>query len=339
MTPDFFDATNGAFRLIAFTRGINKIPNTYGRVRELGVFGTTDPVTVANIAVEEMNGVLNLIPSQPRGAPPNENIMGKRVMRQFTVPRFPLHDVVLPGEVQGVRAFDSENTAETIAGVYARKLAAMRAKHAITLEHLRVKALGGTVLDADGSTIYNWFTEFGITQTAVNFSLTNSATEVLLKCTEAKRAIEAALQGEVMSGVHALCSPEFFDSLVTHANVKNVYFNWQAAADRLGGDNRKGFQFGGITFEEYVGSATEADGTVRKFIPVNEAVIFPMGTNNTFATVYAPMEHNATVNTPGIELYAIGEERRMGQGWDILTEMNALPIVKRPAVLIRATRS
>jgi hypothetical protein len=43
-------------------------------------------------------------------------------------------------------------------------LETMRNKHAITLEHLRIGALKGVILDADGSVIYDLFDEFEITQ-------------------------------------------------------------------------------------------------------------------------------------------------------------------------------
>ena len=58
---------------------------------------------------------------------------------------------MLPEEVQGIRAFGSETEMESVAGVMARHLETMRNKHAITLEHLRMGALKGVILDADGS--------------------------------------------------------------------------------------------------------------------------------------------------------------------------------------------
>ena len=44
---------------------------------------------------------------------------------------------------------------------------------------------------ADGSTLYDLYSEFGITAKTVSFALSNSATEVLLKVLEVKRHIEA----------------------------------------------------------------------------------------------------------------------------------------------------
>src|SRR3546814_1473341 len=91
----------------------------------------------------------------------------------------------------------------------------MRNKHAITLEHLRMGALKGEILDADGSVISNLFTEFQITPQSVNFDLANANSEVKGHCYDLLTKIEDALQGEFMTGVHVLCSPEFFRALTT----------------------------------------------------------------------------------------------------------------------------
>src|SRR3546814_4745063 len=61
-------------------------------------------------------------------------------------------------------------SSDLISGVLARHLETMRNKHAITLEHLRMGALKGEILDADGSVISNLFTEFQITPQSVNRS-------------------------------------------------------------------------------------------------------------------------------------------------------------------------
>ena len=65
-------------------------------------------VRTRNIAVEEMNGVLNLLPTQIPGGNATVGTRGKRKMRSFTIPHIPHDDVVLPEEVQGIRAFGSE---------------------------------------------------------------------------------------------------------------------------------------------------------------------------------------------------------------------------------------
>lgn len=333
--PDFFNSD--AFTMVSLTMGINKIPNNYGRVRELGLF-QPDPVTTRSIVVEEMNGVLNLLPTRPVGAPGTVGIEGKRKVRSFVIPHIPHDDVVLPEEVQNVRAFGSENQLETQAALMARKLTTMRMKHAITLEHLRMGALKGIILDADGSTIYNLYTEFSITPKTVNFALTTGTTKVISKCLEVKRHIETNLKGETANGYHCLCSSGFYDALTTHASVEEAFKNFQNR-QVLDGDYRRGFRFGDIVFEEYIGVATDAAGTARKFIADDEAHVFPLGTVSTFKTHFAPADFNETANTLGLEMYAKQEARKHGRGWDLHTQSNPLPICYRPELLVKLTKS
>ncbi|MCC6296613.1 MAG: major capsid protein, partial [Pseudomonadales bacterium] len=152
--------SNPAFSMANLTAAINLLPNRYGRLESLNLF-PVKPVRFRQILIEEKNGVLNLLPTLPVGSPGTVGQRDKRKMRSFVVPHIPHDDVVLPEEVQGLRAFGSETELETVAGVMARHLETMRNKHAITLEHLRMGALKGIILDADGSTLYNLYDEFG----------------------------------------------------------------------------------------------------------------------------------------------------------------------------------
>jgi hypothetical protein len=323
--------------MVALTAAINKIPNQYGRLEQLNLMPPMG-VRTRTIIVEEMSGVLNLLPTQPVGSPGTVGTMGKRKVRSFVIPHIPHDDAVLPEEVQGIRAFGSENEMEALASLMAQKLQNMRNKHAITLEHLRMGALKGVILDADASTLYDLYSEFGITAKIVSFALTTASTEVLLKVLEVKRHIEDNLKGEFMTGIMCLCSAGFFDALTTHAKVKEAYSRWQNGLALLS-DNRTGFTFGGVTFEEYRGQATDATGNVRKFIADDEAHFFPLGTANTFRTYFAPADFNETANTLGLPLYAKQEPRKFGRGTDLHSQSNPLPVCLRPEVLVKGTKT
>ena len=137
-----------------------------------------------------------------------------------------------------------------------------------------------------------------------------------------------------MTGVHALVSSEFFDALTGHAKVKEAFERWQEGA-ALRNDLRSGFTYGGITFEEYRGQATDPDGNVRRFIAPKEGHAFPMGTLDSFVTYFAPADFNETVNTLGRPLYAKQEPRRFDRGTDLHTQSNPLPMCLRPGVLVK----
>jgi hypothetical protein len=326
---------NDAFSMVSLTQGINLLPNSYGRIREMNLM-PVQGVRTRTIIVEEKNGVLHLLKSQPVGSPGSLTDRAKRTVRSFVVPHIPHDDVILPAEYDGIRAFGSENETDALASIVNEHQQDMRNRHAITLEHLRMGALKGIILDADGSVLYDLYTEFGITQFTVDFELDTDTTDVRAKCMEVKRHIEDNLMGEVMNGVHALVSEEFFDQFVSHDSVKEAYLYHQEASTRLGTDMRKGFEFAGITFEEYRGQATQDDGaTNRRFITAGDGHVFPTGTMSTFKTIVAPADFMETANTLGIELYSKMEPKKFNRGMDLHTQSNPLPICYRPGVLVR----
>lgn len=327
---------NDAFSMASLTDAINILPNNYGRIEQLKLFPVKG-VRTRTIMVEERNGILNLITSKPVGSPGAQNETGKRTLRSFVVPHLPLDDTLLPEEYSGIRAFGSENELTPYTTLMNDKIQSMKNKHAITLEHLRMGALKGIILDGDGSTLYNLYTEFGISAKTVSFALGVDTTKVRTKCLAVSRHIEENLKGEVSNGVHALCSSGFFDALIDHPLVRDVYAGHEASVDRLGGDPRKGFSFGGVLFEEYVGSAPDAEGTTRKFIADDEAHAYPTGTMETFSTYVSPADFVETANTIGLPFYAKQEMRKFERGIDLHTQSNPLPICKRPGVLVKLT--
>jgi len=233
---------NPAFSMANLTAAINHVPNRYGRLEALNLF-PAKPTRFRQILIEERNGVLNLLPTLPVGSPGTVGVRGKRKMRSFIVPHIPHDDVVAPEEVQSIRAFGSETELETVAGVLAQHLETMRNKHAITLEHLRMGALKGVILDADGSVLYDLFDEFGITSKSTSFALASDGTNVRQKCIDVLAHIEDNLRGEFITSVRCLCSPEFFEKLTGHTKVEKAYENFQQGV-MLRDDVRAGFTFG-----------------------------------------------------------------------------------------------
>lgn len=347
--PVILDVFNqDAFSAVSLTSSISMVPNTYGRIKALGLF-RDEPISTTTVVVAIENGVLNLLPTRPRGGPPSLGTRGKQNLRPFIVPHIPHDDSVLATDVQNMLALGGVNGMESVLGFMNRKLITMRGKHAITLENLRMGALKGVIKDYDGTTIINLFTEFGVTEKVVDFLLGTSTTEVLGKCQEVTGYMEDNLMGETMTGVHALCSPEWFAAFVKHTAIKEAYKYYASAPNPLRDDLRKGFPFGGITFEEYRGAASymQEDGTrsaPARFIPAGDVRFFPIGTTDTFTNYWSPPDFMDQVNqAPDIansEVFVAPLERmKFGKGVDVHTESNPLPLVKRPALLVRGTTS
>lgn len=326
----------GGFTLAEMSQAIMLIPNTYGKINQLGLF-TDEPVSQRTVIVEMMEGELRLLPTRPVGAPATVGTSDFRTVRSFTVPHIPHNDVVLPEEIQGIRAFGQASGQDPVATVMARKLTRMRMRHAQTAEFMRAAALTGITKDGNGETVYDWHAEFGIAKKSVDFALGTANTDIVEKCREIARHIEDNLKGESMTSIMALVSPGFFDKFIKHNSVKEAYRYQQATsgANPLRNDMRHGFTFGEILFVEYAGTVTLANGTSAKLITENEGVAFPLGTTDTFKTILAPGTLMECVGTYGQELYARQLVRDDGTGIDIFTQSNPLPMVKRPALTVR----
>jgi hypothetical protein len=270
-------------------------------------------------------------------------------MKAWSIPHIPHEDFVYAGDVQDIIASAggvlNATVLESVMDLVNRKLARMRAKHAITLEHMRMASLKGQLIDNDGSVIYNWFTEFGVSQTTIDFAFSNAATDVLGLTRSLRRYMETNAYGETIGGIQVFTSPEWFDAFIAHATVKEAYKYYQQAVNPLTQDLRGGFTFGDVTFTEYNGSATQQNEdktqTVRKFIPTNEAIAFPLGTQDTFVNYWAPPDFIDAVNVPSnTEVHVrTAVDPLYGRWVGLHTQSNPLPMCRRPALLVRLTKS
>jgi len=334
-TMDVF--TNDAFSLRSLTAAINKVPYKPARIGQLGLFNESGKTTTTFL-VEEKQGQLSLISNTPRGGPASNIGRDARAARAFKATHLARESLIIADEIQGVRAFGSETELETIQDVVNQRLATLRAMHEVTLEHLRIGAIKGVIMDADGATtIYNLFTEFGVVQQTQDFKFSVNTTDIRALCTAVLRAIETELGGTPYTSARAFCSSGWFDSLIAHDTVKEA-FKYQES-QMLRSDLRRGFTFGGITFEEYPGSV----GGVA-FIPANQAYCFPEGViteqGPLFQTWFAPADFEETVNTIGLPIYAKQARDPEFQRWvKIHSQSNPLPICLRPRAVIKLTKS
>jgi hypothetical protein len=328
-----FDASG--YTLAEMTQAINILPNIYTRLGEMGLF-RFEGVTQRSVIIEQAEGVLNLLPTVPLGGPATVANRDTRSMRSFTVPWIPHDDVITPQDIQGVRGFGVADAADPLATVMERKLTRMRAKHAQTREYMEVNALRGIVKDGAGTTLYNYFTEFGLVQLSVDFVLGTAGTNVQGKVRDVLRKVETELKGETMTGVLALVAPEFFDKLISHAKVEDAYKYYSSTgAQPLREDTRRRFPFAGMIFEEYNATVTLSTGATETLVPAGEGLAFPMGTMDTFVTYGAPANLIETVNTMGLPIYARQIARNDGSAIDVKTEASILPVNKRPRLAVR----
>lgn len=193
---------NQAFSATSLTDNVNVVPNSYGRLQALGVF-TDEPIPTTTVSIQFNNGVLNLLPTRQRGAPPTFGTPEKRSLKAYAVPHIPHDDSVLTTDVQNMIAWMNGLQAqqlETVIGYVNRKLISMRRKHAITLENLRMGAIKGIITDADGTVLLNLFNEFGVTQQQYDFLFGTNTTNIGSIC----RGISGYMEDNLSEGDNPL---------------------------------------------------------------------------------------------------------------------------------------
>ncbi len=134
---------------VELTAAVNVVPNTYGRLQELDLMpGEGVPTTSVAVAVRQRRAESPADPD-PRGSAVT-GYDGRTQRALLRDPAHPARRLRTGQDVQNVVSLGG-NVLENVQDVVNRKLATMRRKHAITLEFLRMGALSGQILDADGS--------------------------------------------------------------------------------------------------------------------------------------------------------------------------------------------
>ena len=318
------------FNVTELSAAISNLPTRIGNPSDAELFrnipGTTN---VFSMEFYEESGIL--VPTTEWGGVAPKNLSGKRTAKSWTIPHMPLEDVVKASDVIGVRAFGS-TAAETVQGKVLDKLQAMKNKIDATLAYRRSKAKQGVIVDADGSTILNYFTEFGIPQQVVYFDLGTATTNIAAKCQDVIDQIEDGLGQEVYSSIEVEVDRAFYDALTAHKNVREVFLGWSAAEAKLGRSNTSGFEFGGLKFivnRQKVG--------VTPLVAASTGHAYPRGTQDVFLNGLAPADFNETVNTLALPYYAKQAGKQFDRGFDLHVQSNQLPIVAKPKALVKVS--
>ena len=322
---------NDAFSMTSLTATINDAPYKPGRIGDMGLFIDAG-VNSTTVSVESKNGTLRLLPTKERGAPATQAKGNKRALRDFRLTHIPHDGTILADEVQNVRAFGSTSALEGVRAVVNQRLTDIRANHEVTLEHLRLGAIKGLILDADGSVIYNLFDEFKVQQQTHDFAFSDDDLDVRDRCVKMRRKVDDALGVTMYSHLHGFCGAEFYDALIGHSSVKDSYQRYQAGA-MLRNDFKEGFPYCNTLWEEYMG---QVEGV--PFIAPDEAYVFPMG-SNIFRTWFGPADFVETVNEIGLPLYAKQRPLDFDKGVQLHTQSNPLPLCLKPRAVIKCTLS
>lgn len=334
------------FKTTELTDAINEMENQYGYINSKGLFNTRSTSQTA-IVFDVNKHDITLLPQTNRGG--KAATQGKeRSVSTFALQLayFKHADRLTNEDIQGWRQPGSEMP-ETIARATAEKLADMRMVADQTTEYMKLQALKGSFKTPDGKVVADMFTEFGVTQKVIDFALGTPGTNVTSKIQELKRYIASNVKtGGAISGIEILVDPNFYDKLISHADIKEAYKYYinsgnQVLRDDLSQYMNWGvmdyFEHRGVRFISYDASFNLPSGTTEVGIDANVGHAYALGVRDLFRGYAGPSNKFSEAGQPGQEMYVRNYLDERDEYVDFELEMAPLYFCTKPASLVKLT--
>lgn len=340
MIRDYFNS----FKNADFVDQIKEIPLQYGYINSLNLFGTRSTAS-RSIIFDKSETNITLLPQVSRGT--HQATEGKDDgAKTFALPlayfkrrhRLTADDV---NDWRRVGATDSE----TLANATAEKLQAMRMQWDQTLEYMKLQAMKGVFKTPDGKVMADMFTEFGITQTEIDFDLGDNSTNIDEKIRLLKKAVSTSVKnGGAISGVKVLVDPEFYDKLIAHPNFRSVYINYANSGKQMLTDSMTSYmQWGimdevthrGVSFVSYDATFNLPDGSTEVAFAASTGLAVAQGPRDLFRGYFGPSNKLSQANQPGQELFMNTYLDDRDEWVDFEMESAPLFFCTKPASLIK----
>ena len=342
--------SNG-MKMTDWTEEVNEVANQYGLFNGKGLF-SGQGLSQTSLIFDKNTITTTLIAQSSRKA--NTTTWGTdRVMATFalSIPYFNHKDAIFPDDVQGWRKSGTPDQAEDLGSVIADKIEDMRAVADQTREYMKIQAIKGLTKDAAGTTIADMFTEFGVSQNTIDFATGTAATKIDNKVSELKRYVaKNAKAGGAIGAIECAVSPEFFDAMVTHPQVREAYLYYTANVnpnrDDMAMYERWGvvdtFRYKGILFYSYdaeftlpAGTTERAFGTTDSAITKQEGYSIVSGMRGLYRAYFGPQNTLSGANAVGSEMYLSQYRDPKDKYIDLELEMSPLYILMKPLVSVK----
>ncbi|ACA18498.1 phage protein GP20 [Methylobacterium sp. 4-46] len=304
LTMDVF--RGDAFSAVSLTAAVDRMGYVPGFLGSIPGLMVDTPIRTTDVWIEERLNAPALIQTSPRGAPPAQKGGDRRKARSFRTVRLADSSRIYADELQNIRAYGSETELKQLQGEVARRQLKIKQDFDLTHEHMRLGVIQGLVVDADGSTITDWYDELGQSQDApFAFQFGSGAEDgaFLEQCNKVNRQVLRRLQGVGGTNVivHAVVDDNWWDAMTKLPEVRETY-KYAMQALQLQNDFMKAFssfKYGNIMWHNYRG--TDDSSTVA--VPDMTAKFFPVGAG-IFQRALAPAEKFEFVNTLGQAEYS-----------------------------------
>jgi hypothetical protein len=331
-----------AFTQATMIRGFDRRPYVPNQLDSIIGF---EPVraTTDTVYIISRKRYVNLIRTTLRGAPIEMATPDDKDARPLRIPRLAKGDKLFAHELANINPLEDETETDRAAAEVAKKQDKLIGDTEATFEFMRIGALNGLILDVDGSTLVNFWTEFGIAQPAdidlqlddLNQSVGDLrkkiATLIVIPIARASGA-----GNDPRFQVKSICGDDFWFALTGHPALEKTYLNQAAAAELRQERLWDEFSFAGVTFVHYRGTD---DGTTIA-VPSNKARFFPVGVPGMWQHVMGPMnESMPLLNQPGRRYYPFLEKDKSEKMQWVQPEIYSYPLFvnARPDLVLTGT--
>lgn len=235
------------------------------------------------------------------------------------IPRFALTKTLNVSEIKSLKAFDNKNDAlESLSMQISNKLKEQKLSLTTTLEFLCLGALNGIVYDGEGKELFK-------------IEKDSSVKPIELKGTldEYIREIEEKLSDELgyIPEYKVLADNKFIGKLVKVAEAEGLFKN--SCATWQNNNNKRELVIYGTIFTPYNAKYNNSKGTRVDFLS-DSAKVIPYD-EEVFKIIYGSSMHTQAINQlPTLFFASSPTENPQRTGWNIDSEMNALPVCTRP---------
>lgn len=329
--------TQDAFSAISLTEAVRRSQTIPGLIGSLGLF-TPKPVRTRTVAVEVKSNTLNIIQTSEPGAPRTRRANNKASIVDLRVRRIEEASTITAEQLQGIRAFGSETELKSLQKEVAERQQDCIDDLSATVERLRLSCINGVLLDADDSTIYDYYSTFGFVQPAeIDFNWAARTGCKKFVANNVTRPMIRALGGFAPPGMRilALCGDDFFDDLQENGEYRDTFKNTERASKLLEDTAFQSVEAWGVTWVNYRGT----DDNSKVAIGVDKVKFVPVGVRNLFQEAFAPAPTFSLVNTMGQEWYSRIVVDKDREEWaDVEIESHRLPICTRPEALLSGNK-
>jgi hypothetical protein len=337
------------------THEVNRIPNTFGLLNAMNL-APAEAKASTLVRLDYRDGQIFVLAAKERGTGASQAAgQDEHSGKILEIPHFPLTANISPADLDNLlEVVDGKVTPASLDRELFAKIEAIHRHHAITREYLRLSMLRGVIKDGNGKTLHDLYGLFGIQKKTISLGLDSDTTDVREKLEEANDHIGSNLLGDTSAGTETIVSTRLFNKFVAHPNVEKFWLNAQNSSehrelkrDYRGKNYGRVLELGDVVVREYKGKmpfrAANGEVSTADNVEAGKGHAFPVGTQNLFRTFEGPAYHINRVNQrpemdeEGLAILITAKVLDHGEGVELKSQSNVLPVCKQPNVLVELT--